>query len=128
MSAIITCTKVCESRLTPSSHVVSRLHKTQDLLYESTQDILKLRQRWRENEIKWQSEKNSLVLELDKCRGRLNVNRQDHPDLEASYRSTSNDVLTIDSTAKYRLETKVSSSTVCSTLDVQIYGYALDSK
>ena len=87
-----------------------RLHKTQDLLYESTQDTLKLRREWQDNENRWQKEKDELLLELDKCRGRLNLDRQDHPDRSMTQAAniSNNAALTIDSTAKYRLEAKVS--------------------
>ena len=48
-------------------------------------------------------------MELDKCRGRLNVNRQDYPDVSPQRNVSNNNILTVDSTAKYRLESKVMS-------------------
>ena len=86
---------------------IKRLHKTQDLLYESTQSMLKLRNQWNDKSNMWLSEKDKLVMELDKCRGRLNVNRQDYPDVSPQRNVSNNNILTVDSTAKYRLESKV---------------------
>ena len=86
---------------------IERLHKTQDLLYESTQSMLKLRNQWNDKSNMWLSEKDKLVMELDKCRGRLNVNRQDYPDVSPQRNVSNNNILTVDSTAKYRLESKV---------------------
>ena len=101
------------------------MHKTQDLLYESTQDTLKLRREWQDNENRWQKEKDELLLELDKCRGRLNLDRQDHPDRSMTQAAniSNNAALTIDSTAKYRLEAKVSFNiSAVSISNLEFYG------
>ena len=47
--------------------VLSRLHKTQELLYDSTRDFLSLRFEHRENEKRWMVEKDRLLQELDAC-------------------------------------------------------------
>lgn len=43
-----------------------RLHKTQNLLYESTRDFLQLKFDARANEKAWMAEKDSLLRKLDK--------------------------------------------------------------
>jgi len=43
----------------------SRLHKTQELLYDSTRDFLSLRFEHRENEKRWMTEKDRLLQQLD---------------------------------------------------------------
>lgn len=45
---------------------ISRLQKTQDLLYDSTKDFLQLRYVQRSNERNWMSEKDQLLQQLDK--------------------------------------------------------------
>ncbi|XP_067936463.1 coiled-coil domain-containing protein 77-like [Watersipora subatra] len=87
--------------------ISEKLHKTQDLLYESTQSMLKCRNEWDEKSHNWAMEKNKMVLELDKCRGRLNVNMQDNPDISVNQPNVSSDhLLKIDNTVKYRQEAK----------------------
>ena len=54
-----------------------RLHKTQDLLYDSTKDFLELRYEGRANEKSWMGEKDRLLRELDSCRDRLNMSKDD---------------------------------------------------
>jgi len=51
----------------------SRLHKTQDLLYESTKDFLELRYQGRANERLWMAEKDKLLRELDECKQQINM-------------------------------------------------------
>ena len=53
----------------------SRLHKTQDLLYDSTKDFLQLRYEGREHERKWMGEKDKLLRELDNCKQQLNITK-----------------------------------------------------
>ena len=48
-----------------------RLHKTQDLLYESTKDFLELRYQGRANERQWMAEKDKLLREMDQCKSQL---------------------------------------------------------
>ena len=48
--------------------LTEKLHKTQDLLYDSTRDFLELRFQHRANERKWMAEKDRLLRELDKMR------------------------------------------------------------
>lgn len=88
---------------------VFRLHKTQDLLYESTQDTLKMRQAWTENELRWRSEKNKLMMQLTDLRGRLNGGDFEDTDYEPAKQTTNNSHITlkIDNSAKYRAEAKV---------------------
>lgn len=52
-----------------------RLHKTQDLLYDSTKDFLQLRYEGREHERKWMGEKDKLLRELDACKKQLDVTK-----------------------------------------------------
>lgn len=49
-----------------------RLHKTQDLLYESTKDFLELRYQGRANERQWMAEKDRLLRELDSAKDKFN--------------------------------------------------------
>lgn len=52
-----------------------RLHKTQDLLYESTKDFLELRYQGRSNERLWMGEKDKLLRDLDNVKLQLHPNR-----------------------------------------------------
>ena len=47
------------------------MHKTQDLLYESTKDFLELRYQGRANERQWMAEKDKLLREMDQCKSQL---------------------------------------------------------
>ncbi|XP_061300777.1 coiled-coil domain-containing protein 77 isoform X1 [Pezoporus flaviventris] len=49
--------------------ITDKLHKTQNLLYESTRDFLQLKFDARANEKAWMAEKDSLLRKLDKNRG-----------------------------------------------------------
>ena len=53
-----------------------RLHKTQELLYDSTRDFLSLRFEHRENEKRWMVEKDRLLQQLDACHRQLQLDRQ----------------------------------------------------
>ncbi|KAF6021040.1 CCDC77 [Bugula neritina] len=88
--------------------ITQKLHKTQDLLYESTQDTLKMRQAWTENELRWRSEKNKLMMQLTDLRGRLNGGDFEDTDYEPAKQTTNNSHITlkIDNSAKYRAEAK----------------------
>ncbi|KAL3853667.1 hypothetical protein ACJMK2_017190 [Sinanodonta woodiana] len=57
--------------------LTEKLHKTQDLLYESTKDFLELRYQGRANERLWIAEKDKLLRELDFCKQQLNMNNKD---------------------------------------------------
>jgi hypothetical protein len=52
------------------------LHKTQELLYDSTRDFLTLRYEHRENEKRWMVEKDRLLQELDACHQEMSRDRQ----------------------------------------------------
>lgn len=52
--------------------LTEKLHKTQDLLYESTKDFLELRYQGRANERQWMAEKDRLLRELDSAKDKLN--------------------------------------------------------
>jgi len=52
-----------------------RLHKTQELLYDSTRDFLSLRFEHRDNEKSWMVEKDRLLQELDACHQQLETGR-----------------------------------------------------
>lgn len=58
--------------------LLHRLHKTQELLYDSTRDFLTLRYEHRENEKRWMVEKDRLLQELDVCHEELSIDRQRH--------------------------------------------------
>jgi hypothetical protein len=62
----------------PVTSFFYRLHKTQELLYDSTRDFLTLRYEHRENEKRWMVEKDRLLQELDACHQELNRDRQRH--------------------------------------------------
>jgi len=55
--------------------LICRLHKTQDLLYDSTRDFLTLRYEHREHERQWMAEKDKLLQQLDICHQELNLDR-----------------------------------------------------
>ena len=50
-----------------------RLHKTQDLLYDSTKDYLRQRYEQRGAERHWMGERDHMLRELDLCRQQLDV-------------------------------------------------------
>ncbi|CAC5406450.1 unnamed protein product [Mytilus coruscus] len=52
--------------------LTEKLHKTQDLLYESTKDFLELRYQGRANERQWMAEKDRLLRELDSAKDKGN--------------------------------------------------------
>ncbi|XP_071492109.1 coiled-coil domain-containing protein 77-like [Diadema antillarum] len=54
-----------------------RLHKTQNLLYDSTRDYLQLKYESRGNEKGWMAEKDQLLQELDRCKEQLNTSHDD---------------------------------------------------
>ncbi|NP_001171806.1 coiled-coil domain containing 77-like [Saccoglossus kowalevskii] len=54
-----------------------KLHKTQDLLYDSTKDYLELKYENRANERRWMAEKDRLLQELDKAKEQLNISTDD---------------------------------------------------
>jgi len=58
---------------------VLRLHKTQELLYDSTRDFLTLRFEHRENEKRWMVEKDRLLQELDACHEQVQLDHQPTP-------------------------------------------------
>ena len=57
--------------------LTEKLHKTQDLLYDSTRDFLELRYEGRANERKWMGEKDKMLRDLDTCKQQLNVSKDD---------------------------------------------------
>ncbi|KFP76269.1 Coiled-coil domain-containing protein 77, partial [Apaloderma vittatum] len=56
--------------------ITDKLHKTQNLLYESTRDFLQLKFDARANEKAWMAEKDSLLRKLDKDLDQLVVSRE----------------------------------------------------
>ncbi|XP_074682270.1 coiled-coil domain-containing protein 77 [Strix aluco] len=56
--------------------VTDKLHKTQNLLYESTRDFLQLKFDARANEKAWMAEKDSLMRKLDKDVDQLIISRE----------------------------------------------------
>ena len=50
-----------------------RLHKTQDLLYDSTKDFLEQRYQGRADERSWMGEKDKLLQQLDRCKSQLSA-------------------------------------------------------
>ena len=58
-------------------HVLYRLHRTQELLYDSTRDLLSVRAEHRENERRWMVDKDRLLQELDACHQRLQTTHRD---------------------------------------------------
>lgn len=57
--------------------LTEKLHKTQDLLYESTKDFLELRYQGRANERQWMAEKDKLLRDMDQCKSQLCVSAKD---------------------------------------------------
>ena len=57
--------------------VCCRLHKTQELLYDSTKDFLQQRYDHRNKERVWIHDKDRLLLDLDQCRSQLNLTSDD---------------------------------------------------
>ncbi len=55
--------------------LLRRLHKTQDLLYDSTRDFLQLRYDGRAHERKWMGEKDRLLRELDRLHSEMQIHR-----------------------------------------------------
>lgn len=55
-----------------------RLHKTQDLLYDSTRDFLEQRYQGRADEREWMAEKDKLLRQLDACKQQLTTNTSTH--------------------------------------------------
>ncbi|NWX45223.1 CCD77 protein, partial [Steatornis caripensis] len=66
--------------------VTDKLHKTQNLLYESTRDFLQLKFDVRANEKSWMAEKDSLLRRLDKDLDQLIISRE--PGREKKQRDT----------------------------------------
>ncbi|XP_067683914.1 coiled-coil domain-containing protein 77-like [Haliotis asinina] len=58
-------------------NLTEKLHKTQDLLYDSTKDFLELRYQGRANERGWMAEKDDLLREMDECKQRLTTSGKD---------------------------------------------------
>ncbi|OWF55724.1 coiled-coil domain-containing protein 77-like [Mizuhopecten yessoensis] len=56
--------------------LTEKLHKTQDLLYESTKDFLELRYQGRANERQWMAEKDCLLREMDGFKQQLNISKE----------------------------------------------------
>ncbi|NXW83910.1 CCD77 protein, partial [Alopecoenas beccarii] len=56
--------------------ITDKLHKTQNLLYESTRDFLQLKFDVRANEKAWMAEKDSLLRKLDKDPDQLLISRE----------------------------------------------------
>ncbi|XP_029897223.1 coiled-coil domain-containing protein 77 [Aquila chrysaetos chrysaetos] len=56
--------------------ITDKLHKTQNLLYESTRDFLQLKFDARANEKAWMAEKDSLLRKLDKDLDQLTISRE----------------------------------------------------
>ncbi|XP_070558268.1 coiled-coil domain-containing protein 77-like [Ptychodera flava] len=57
--------------------LTDKLHKTQDLLYDSTKDYLELKYENRADERVWMSEKDRLLQELDKAKEQLNLSKDE---------------------------------------------------
>nr|KAG5711308.1 hypothetical protein BaRGS_006005 [Batillaria attramentaria] len=53
--------------------LTEKLHKTQDLLYDSTKDFLEQRYQGRADERVWMGEKDKLLQELDRCKQQLSA-------------------------------------------------------
>ncbi|NXX58466.1 CCD77 protein, partial [Scopus umbretta] len=66
--------------------ITDKLHKTQNLLYESTRDFLQLKFDARANEKAWMAEKDSLLRKLDKDLDQLLISRE--PGREKKQRDT----------------------------------------
>ncbi|XP_074646246.1 coiled-coil domain-containing protein 77-like [Tubulanus polymorphus] len=57
--------------------LTDKLHKTQELLYDSTKDFLELRYEGRKQERDWMGEKDKLLRDLDNCKQQLNISKDD---------------------------------------------------
>ncbi|XP_049678637.1 coiled-coil domain-containing protein 77 [Accipiter gentilis] len=66
--------------------ITDKLHKTQNLLYESTRDFLQLKFDARANEKAWMAEKDSLLRKLDKDLDQLTISKE--PGREKKQRDT----------------------------------------
>ncbi|KAM6418868.1 coiled-coil domain-containing protein 77 [Pluvialis apricaria] len=66
--------------------ITDKLHKTQNLLYESTRDFLQLKFDARANEKAWMAEKDSLLRKLDKDLDELIISKE--PEREKKQRDT----------------------------------------
>ncbi|ELT96376.1 hypothetical protein CAPTEDRAFT_147477, partial [Capitella teleta] len=55
--------------------LTEKLHKTQDLLHDSTQDLLSQRYGHRDRERDWMMEKDRFLRELDACKQELNISK-----------------------------------------------------
>ncbi|XP_014792684.1 PREDICTED: coiled-coil domain-containing protein 77 [Calidris pugnax] len=66
--------------------ITDKLHKTQNLLYESTRDFLQLKFDARANEKAWMAEKDSLLRKLDKDSDQLIISKE--PGREKKQRDT----------------------------------------
>ncbi|PVD24756.1 hypothetical protein C0Q70_15242 [Pomacea canaliculata] len=58
--------------------LTEKLHKTQDLLYDSTRDFLEQRYQGRADEREWMAEKDKLLRQLDACKQQLTTNTSTH--------------------------------------------------
>ncbi|KFZ51476.1 Coiled-coil domain-containing protein 77, partial [Antrostomus carolinensis] len=74
--------------------ITDKLHKTQNLLYESTRDFLQLKSDARANEKAWMAEKDSLLRKLDKDLDQLITSRE--PGREKKQRETKKMLQTVD--------------------------------
>ncbi|XP_038048163.1 coiled-coil domain-containing protein 77-like [Patiria miniata] len=54
-----------------------KLHRTQQMLYDSTKDYLELKYEGRSQERVWMAEKDRLLQELDRCKEQLDVSKDD---------------------------------------------------
>ncbi|XP_022082623.1 coiled-coil domain-containing protein 77-like isoform X2 [Acanthaster planci] len=54
-----------------------KLHRTQQMLYDSTKDYLELKYEGRSQERGWMAEKDQLLQELDHCKEQLDVSKDD---------------------------------------------------
>ncbi|XP_038047723.1 coiled-coil domain-containing protein 77-like [Patiria miniata] len=54
-----------------------KLHRTQQMLYDSTKDYLELKYEGRSQERVWMVEKDRLLQELDRCKEQLDVSKDD---------------------------------------------------
>ena len=80
------------------------MHKTQDLLYESTKDFLELRYMGRANERQWMSEKDRFLRDLDACKQQLNVGKDSMLNVSDSMDNKAHYAEEVKVSAKYRFE------------------------
>ncbi|XP_076468752.1 coiled-coil domain-containing protein 77-like [Babylonia areolata] len=64
--------------------LTEKLHKTQDLLYDSTKDFLEQRYQGRADERSWMAEKDKLLQDLDRCKAQLSSGSQKRPGILAT--------------------------------------------